>query len=143
MVDDTHGITEAIYLVAIMGNVNCPSRKRTQRVAQLKLKLPAKITVECREGLVEQNKIGLAGKNTCHGTTLLLTAGKLMGATVKKTLKPHFLELCKRTRFTLCLCCSLGAHQHILHHAHVREECIALKQISNTPLLRRHINMGF
>ena len=127
MVDDTHGITEAIYLVAIMGNVNCPSRKRTQRIAQLKLKLPAKITVECREGLVEQNEIGLAGKNTRHGTTLLLAAGKLMRTTVKKALKPHFFELFERTRFTLCPCCPLGSHQHVLHHTHVRKERIALK----------------
>ena len=66
-----------------------------------------------------------------------------MGTTIKNTLKLHLFELFERIRFTLCPCCPLSSHQHVLHHAHVRKERIALKQIPNTPLLRRHINVGF
>ena len=49
----------------------------------------AQLGVEVREGLVEQEHLGLPHHGAGHGDTLALAARELTGATIEESLEPH------------------------------------------------------
>src|SRR6266571_4821236 len=111
-------------------------RDEERRGADLQLHAPDLITqaaadlgVERRQGLVEQEDLGLDRERARQGDALLLATGKLVRVAFRKPGKADELEhrVCAALALLLVDAAHLQAERHVLSRGHVREERVGLE----------------
>ena len=77
MVEHANALAHAIHLVAAVRDEHHAPGKRAERVCELELELPAQVTVERAEGLVEKEELRIVRHDAREGATLLLATRQL------------------------------------------------------------------
>ena len=133
-------VAHAIHLVAVVRDVDHPAREAPQRVRELELKLPAQVTVEGGEGLVQEQELRVAREDAGHRAALLLPARELPGTSRGQLAHVQGLELAARPLAALLPAARADRRHDVLLHAHVGEEGVALEEVSHAALLGREVD---
>ena len=131
-----------VGLVAVVRDHQHLAPEALQQVAHLHLQRVAQVSVERREGLVEQQDLRVADEDARERDALLLPAGELGGFSFFQPFELHHAQdlaqpplLCRAVLFPV------EAAEDVLSHRHVGEERVVLEQIAHAPRLRRQIDL--
>ena len=125
-----------------MGHQQGGARKACQQAAYLAFYLFPQIAVQCTEGLVQHQDVGLAHQNARQRGTLLLPAGKLGRVAFCQLFQPHGAQ-----HFSAGGAAGGGVFfrlqpaKDILLHSHIGEQGVVLEQQPHAPLLRRQVDV--
>ena len=105
----------------------------TEPVAQLL----ADLGIECTEGFVQQQHVGLDRERSGQGHALPLPAGELRRQSIGELVEVHQLEQLHDARADLCLgdLANLEPERHVAVDAQVLERCVVLEHEADVPLL--------
>ena len=108
--------------------------------AQLHLHLFAQSLVQCAQGLVQQQHLGLLDQRPRERDPLPLPSGELIGASFSESFQLDEREGARDHLVELCLGKLLPAQTvgQVLPHVQMRKDGVALKHHVHRPAIRRH-----
>jgi hypothetical protein len=113
--------------------------------ADLVAQVAAHAGVQRRQRLVEQQRARVDGQCARQRHALLLPARKLCNRALRVVAQPHDVEQVLRALAALCRVdlAQLEAVGHVVEHAQVREQCIALEHHAEVALVHRRARHVF
>ncbi len=98
--------------------------------------------IQIREGLVEQQQLGLGGQGTGQRHALLLSARQVMRRAIGIALQAHHLERFAGAAFFVGHVGVVAeAEHHVFDHAQMRKERVVLKDESDAAALGRYVSV--
>ena len=135
-----HGnfVGHAVNLIPVVGDQYDRLAKSAQGFPQLLFQPEPQMAVQRGERLVQQQNFRFVDQNAGQCNTLLLTAGKLMGALSFSTLQIHCPDDLIDHLVRILFVSDTGSN--VLPYGHIREQGILLKQIAYFSLLGRQVD---
>ena len=131
----------ALHLRPVVAHPEHRAAKTLQHGLQLQFQLQFEGAVQCGEGLVQENGLGLGGEDAHQRHPLLLPAGELGGVVLLKTCEVEGFQKPPRRLGAAFFRLAVQGGGDVLRHGHVGEEGVLLKEISHAPLLGRQVDV--
>ena len=141
VMDNGDFIAHAVNLISIVGNEDYGLIKAAESSSELLLQAEAQMAIQCRKRLIKEQHIRFIHQYAGKSNSLLLAAGKLMGAFIFAAFQVHGAKGIGNNCLRIGLI--LYSHGYILTHSHIGEKGILLEKIAHLSLLRRKVYVLF
>ena len=137
-VHDAHAVSQGEGFLLVVGDEDGGGAGVPQDGLDLVPHLRAKVGIEIREGLVEQDESGCRGERPGHRHPLLLSSGELVGVACAEAREPDQLQDLGDTLPPRAPIQAMEAEAHVVLDGEVREEGVVLEDDADPALLGRH-----
>ena len=137
-VHDDHPLRQRHRLDLVVGDVEAGRTEAAMELLNLEAHLHAKLGVEIRQRLVEQEHGRFAHDRSAHSDALALAAGKLARLALEQRAELENLARTLDPRIDVAprQAADLESVRHVVEHAHVRVERVVLEDHGNVAIFR-------